>query len=346
MNNNKISPTIPRDMGCGGCAAKLPPKILHGLLRGLPVVTDDRLLVGFDTSDDGAVFKLTEDLAIIQTMDFFPPMVDDPELFGKIAAANALSDIYAMGGQPITAMNIVCFPQEEDTAILAAILRGGAEKIAESGAVLCGGHSISDSGIKYGLSVSGTVHPDKVKKNNTCKIEDRIILTKPLGVGLITASHRAGRDVGDGYAQATRSMQTLNKYAFEVASKYTIHACTDVTGFGFLGHLNEMTTQEYSIQVDCSAVQYIPQAKELAEMGHITGGGKNNRNFLEPSVEFVGVPTFMEEILFDPQTSGGLLLSVPQAEVDEIIADLSKLELAFSVVATVVPRESANIIVQ
>jgi len=278
-------------------------------------------------------------------MDFFPPMVDGPELFGKIAAANALSDIYAMGGQPITAMNMVCFPKEEDAEMLAAILRGGAEKVAESGAVLCGGHSISDKVIKYGLSVSGTVHPNSVYKNNTCQIGDVIILTKPLGVGLITASYRAGRDVGEGYEKATNSMQTLNKYALEIASKYTIHACTDVTGFGFLGHLNEMVAQEHSIKVNTSAVQYIPQAKQLAEAGYITGGGENNRKFLQEVVQFDGIPTYMEEILFDPQTSGGLLLSVPQGEVDAILAELGSLELKSSAVATVIPRKKANIIV-
>lgn len=199
---------------CGGCIAKLPQGMLKEAVSSIPRFNDPNLLVGFDTSDDGAVYKLSDDLAIISTLDFFPPMVNDPYLFGKIAAANALSDIYAMGGEVKSALNIVCFPEEEDPAILGEILRGGVEKVLEAGGVLCGGHSINDKEPKYGLSVTGIVHPDKIMCNNRCEIGDRIILTKPLGVGMVTTSYKAGEASEESYRQAINSMQKLNKYAF------------------------------------------------------------------------------------------------------------------------------------
>ena len=195
---------------CGGCIAKLPQGMLKDVVSKIPRSDDPNLLVGFDTSDDGSVYKVSAEIAIINTLDFFPPMVNDPYLFGKIAAANALSDIYAMGGEVKTALNIVCFPEEEDPVILGEILRGGAEKVLEAGGVLCGGHSINDKEVKYGLSVTGVVHPDKIMYNNRCKVGDRIILTKPLGVGMVTTSYKAGAASEESYQQAISSMQTLN----------------------------------------------------------------------------------------------------------------------------------------
>jgi len=330
---------------CGGCIAKLPQGMLKDAVSNIPRFTDSNLLVGFDTSDDGAVYKLSDELAIICTLDFFPPMVNDPYLFGKIAAANALSDIYAMGGEVKTALNIVCFPEEEDPAILGEILRGGAEKVLEAGGVLCGGHSIGDKEPKYGLSVTGIVHPDKIMRNNACEIGDRIILTKPLGVGMVTTSYKAGAASEESFLKAINSMQTLNKYAFETARHYRIHSCTDVTGFGFLGHLNEMVTPEYSIQVKAGNVLYIREAEKLAEEYLITGGGIKNRKFLHDKVSLRGLSMPMEEILFDPQTSGGLLISVHKDDADALLADLQKLEQPCCMVGEVTEREDSNIIV-
>lgn len=330
---------------CGGCVAKLPPGMLKEVVQKIPKFSDPNLLVGFDTSDDGAVYKLSDDIAIIQTLDFFTPMVDDPYVFGKIAAANALSDVYAMGGKVAVALNIVCFPEEDEPAILASILQGGAEKVMEAGGVLCGGHSINDKECKYGLSVTGVVHPDKYLRNNTCKKGDVIILTKPVGVGMITASYKFGEVAEEDFQAALKSMQTLNKYAFEAASKYDLHAGTDVTGFGFLGHLNEMVDDGYSIAVESKDVKYIPGAKHLAEEFLTTGGGQKNRNFLKDKVKFINVPDYMQEILLDPQTSGGMLLSVSPKDAKELMKELDDLELRSSIVGEVQDRKDANVIV-
>ena len=330
---------------CGGCVAKLPPGMLKDVVSKIPVFSDKNLLVGFDTSDDGAVYKLSNDIAIIQTLDFFTPMVDDPYIFGKIAATNALSDIYAMGGKVSVALNIVCFPEEDDPAILAAILQGGAEKVMEAEGVLCGGHSINDKDVKYGLSVTGVVHPNKYLRNNTCKKGDVIILSKPLGVGMVTASYRFGEVSNSDYDLALKSMQTLNKYAFEAANHYDLHAGTDVTGFGFLGHLNEMVNDSYTIAVDSKNVKYIPGAMHLAEEFLITGGGQKNRKFLFDKVQFENISLPMQEILFDPQTSGGLLLSVPAKDVNGLMSELNDLEMPSCVVGEVRDRKKTNIIV-
>ena len=343
MDTRKITKLV----ACGGCTAKLPPGMLKDSLLSIPKFSDPNLVVGFDSSDDGAVYKLSDDIAIIKTLDFFPPVVDDPYLFGQIAAANALSDIYAMGGTVKIALNIVAFPENEDPAVLAAILKGGAEKVKESGGVLCGGHSISDTLIKYGLSVTGVVHPDKIMQNNRCRIGDKIILTKPLGVGLVTSAYRVGEVSADSYSQAIQSMLTLNKYAFEIARQYDISSLTDVTGFGFLGHLNEMIDEgrSYSIRVDSSRVNYIPEAMRLAREFLLTSAGQKNRNFLEGKVEFDGVEDAMQEILFDPQTSGGLLIAVSGADAGPLTAGLQELPIASCIVGEVVPRLGKNIYV-
>ena len=330
---------------CGGCIAKLPQGMLKDAVSSIPQFDDPNLLVGFDSSDDGAVYRLTDDLAIISTLDFFPPMVNDPYLFGRIAAANALSDVYAMGGVVVSALNIVCFPEEEDTAVLGEILRGGAEKVLEAGGVLCGGHSINDKEPKYGLSVTGTVHPGRIMHNNRCRVGDRIILTKPLGVGMVTTSYKAGEASEESYQQAVGSMQTLNKHASEIARRYRVHSCTDVTGFGFLGHLNEMVTPAYSIRVEAGKVLYIKEAERLAAEFLITGGGAKNRKFLLDKVELQGLSMPMEEILLDPQTSGGLLLSVHGDDAGSLLDALGALDQPSCMVGEVVSRENANIIV-
>jgi selenide,water dikinase len=272
-------------------------------------------------------------------------MVNDPYLFGKIAATNALSDVYAMGGNVMTALNIVCFPEEEEPAILGEILRGGAEKVLEAGGVLCGGHSIDDKEPKYGLSVTGVVHPDKILYNNRCEIGDRIILTKPLGVGMVTTSYKAGEASEESYLQAIASMQRLNKFAMETAKKYRIHSCTDVTGFGFLGHLNEMVTPAYSIHAEAGSVPYIKEAERLASEYLTTGGGVKNRNFLQNKVSLQGLSMPMEEILFDPQTSGGLLISVHRDDAEALLAELSGPDPSSRIVAEVIPRADYNLII-
>jgi len=330
---------------CGGCASKLAPDVLRDLVAQIPKFADARLLVGYETSDDAAVFQLRDDLALIHTADFFAPMVGDPYLFGKIAAANALSDVYAMGSTVTTALNLVAFPEGEDLAILAEILRGGAEKVQEAGGVLCGGHSISDAVPKYGLAVTGTVHPVQIWRNNTCQIGDKIILTKPLGVGMITAAYKYGQVGETSYWAAVQSMKTLNKYPMEIARSFRVHACTDVTGFGFLGHLNEMVTPAYSIRVESGTVPYIPEALRLAAEFLITSGGMKNRKFLADSVVMHGVSAAMEEVLYDPQTSGGLLLSVHPADAADLLAVLSGLTLPSAIVGEVIARGDANVIV-
>ena len=332
--------------GCGGCAAKLPPGRLREALTAIPKFSDKNLLVGFDTSDDGAVYRLTDELAIIQTLDFFPPMVSDPYLFGKIAAANALSDVYAMGGEVKIALNIVCFPEKEDAAVLGEILRGGAEKVLEAGGVLCGGHSIHDERIKYGLSVTGTVHPGRIYRNNSCRVGDRIILTKPLGTGIITSACSVFGEDGEAFAAAVKSMETLNKYAAEAARGFDVSACTDVTGFGFLGHLNEMAGPRYTIAVDAESVPRIPKAYDYAREFIITAGGQKNRKSLAGSVSLRIGGDPLEEILFDPQTSGGLLISLPAEESAALMEKMRENDVEAAVVAAVVPREGANIIVE
>ena len=225
----------------GGCTAKLGAGVLSRILEKLPRgEKDPNLLVGYDSRDDAAVYQVTKELALVQTVDFFPPMVDDPYIFGQVAAANALSDVYAMGGEVKTALNLVCFPESMDLNVLGQILQGGAEKVAEAGGILAGGHSIADTGVKYGLSVTGLVNPKKLYANDAGQPGDRLILTKALGVGLICSANRVGEVTKEQMDRAVQSMTTLNKTAAEISRKYTVHACTDVTGFGFLGHLHEM----------------------------------------------------------------------------------------------------------
>ena len=235
----------------GGCTAKLGAGVLSRILEKLPRGEQDpNLLVGYDSKDDAAVYRITDDLALVQTVDFFPPMVDDPYTFGQIAAANALSDVYAMGGEVKTALNLVCFPESMDLNVLGEILRGGAEKVAEAGGILAGGHSIADTGVKYGLSVTGLVDPHRLTANDTGRPGDQLILTKALGVGLICTANRVGEAAPEQMEAAIRSMTTLNKTAAEIARKYEVHAATDVTGFSFLGHLHEMMGGRLSCVVD------------------------------------------------------------------------------------------------
>ncbi|MBU5366029.1 selenide, water dikinase SelD [Enterococcus devriesei] len=330
---------------CGGCNAKIGPGNLGELLADLPKATHEDLLVGFDSTDDAAVIKLREDLAIIQTLDFFPTMVTDPYLFGKIAAANALSDVYAMGGEVLSALNIVAFPEEKDLTILKEILRGGAEKVQEAGAILAGGHSIHDQSVKYGLSVTGTIDPNNIYQNNTCQLGDHLILTKPLGVSIITVGYSAEEISEEAFVKATTSMETLNKYAMAIIRKYPITSCTDVTGFGLAGHLHEMLNEQFSAELDSQNLPYFEEAYQGAKEFILTAGGQRNRNYMEAKMDFQIDDFGIEELLFDPQTSGGLLVSVPAEKVAALVAELQAADIPAQDFGTVVEKQEKEIIV-
>lgn len=331
----------------GGCTAKLGPGMLNRVLECLPKdEKDGNLLIGYDSHDDAAVYKVNEEQAIVQTLDFFPPMVDDPYIFGQIAATNALSDIYAMGGRVLTALNIVCFPEKMDLNILGQIMMGGAEKVQEAGGSLAGGHSIVDESVKYGLSVTGIIHPDKILANNWCKAGDMLILTKKLGVGLICTANRVQEASKKDMEEAIASMTTLNKYAAEVLHGHTVHACTDVTGFGFLGHLHEMLDGRLSAVIESRNIPYIEGAYHAAEEFYLTAAAQRNRNHVQEFVSFGDVPFAMEEILFDPQTSGGLLASVDASEAEQTVKELQAIGLPARIVGHVTGKSEKEIIVR
>lgn len=305
----------------------------------LPVNYDPNLLVGYDSSDDAAVYKINEETALIQTLDFFPSMVSDPYLFGKIAATNALSDVWAMGGRVLTAMNIVAFPERMDLAVLGEILRGGAEKVLEAGGILCGGHSIHDTPAKYGLSVTGIVHPDHVLPNNGVREGDVLVLTKPLGTGLVTTAWSVGETTQEAFKEAVRSMTTLNRYASEVFTLAKLHACTDVTGFGLAGHLHEMLGGRFSAVLDRNSLPVLPDAARCAREFLTTAGAQKNRNFMTEFMTFEPEDFATEELLFDPQTSGGLLYSLSEDAWMSIRARTTDLPFTPAVIGRVVRRE-------
>ncbi|MDO4490891.1 MAG: selenide, water dikinase SelD [Lachnospiraceae bacterium] len=330
----------------GGCTAKLGAGALSRVLSKLPKKEDPNLLVGFEGSDDAAVYRINASQAIVSTLDFFPPMLEDPYLFGKVAATNALSDIYAMGGQVLSALNIVCFPEKMDLNILGKILQGGNEKVTEAGAVLAGGHSIADEDIKYGLSVTGLVDPEKIWRNSGCREGDALILTKKLGVGIIMTAHRIREASEEVVNQAVESMTTLNKYASEILRQYQVHACTDVTGFGFLVHLSEMLEDGCSAVIQADQVPRFDKVEAYAEEFYLTAAAQKNRNFMGDKVEFQNVSFAMEEVLFDPQTSGGLLASVSGQEADSIVEELQKQGIPAQIVGHVIPRQEKTVYVR
>ncbi len=330
----------------GGCTAKLGAGILSRVLERLPKgPADENLLIGYDSKDDAAVYRISDDTAIVQTLDFFPPMVDDPYTFGKIAAANALSDIYAMGGEVKTALNIVCFPESMDLNILGEIMRGGSEKVIEAGGTLAGGHSIADTDVKYGLSVMGIVHPDKIYPNNQGKPGDKLILTKKLGVGIVCTANRVKEASDAAMEAAIDSMTRLNKSASHICHAYDIHACTDVTGFGFLGHLHEMMDGKLSCRIFVDQVPVIKEALDYADEFLLTAAGQKNRNHVGESVSFENVTFAMEEVLFDPQTSGGLLIAVPEKRAEALLADLKKEGHPAAIVGEILPKSEKEIYV-
>lgn len=308
---------------CAGCGAKVGAGVLAKLLEGISVHEDPNLLVGFDKSDDASVYKITDDLAIVQTLDFFPPIADDPYLFGQIAATNALSDVYAMGGEPKLALNIMCIPKDMPRDAVHALLRGGYEKVFEAGALITGGHSIFDDEPKYGLSVTGFVHPDRILTNSGAKEGDVLLLTKPLGIGVLTTAQRAELLSDEGKALAYRLMTTLNKSARDCMVKYRVHACTDVTGFGLLGHLYEMTQgSDLTAVLNTSAIHIIQEALPFAEMGILPEGMYRNRSFAEQAVDAGDTPLAVQDVLYDPQTAGGLMISVHPEDADALYEEL------------------------
>lgn len=304
---------------CAGCGAKVGAGVLAKLLSDLPVLQDENLLVGFDKSDDAAVYRIKDDLAIVQTLDFFPPIADDPYTFGQIAATNALSDIYAMGGEPKLALNIMCVPKTMPKEAVHEILHGGYEKCAEAGAIICGGHSIYDDEPKYGLSVTGFVHPDRMWKNHGAKPGDILFLTKPIGIGVLTAAQRGDLLEPETHELMIRLMTTLNKSARDVLVNYDVHACTDVTGFSFLGHLYEMCSgSDVSAEIDVNEISLIPESLEFARIGILPEGMYRNRTYAEHAVEIGNTELAVCDLLFDPQTSGGLLAAVDEKDADAV----------------------------
>ena len=309
---------------------------------------DPNVLVGLDTSDDAAVYALTEDLAMIQTVDFFTPIVDDPYMFGQVAAANALSDVYAMGGIPKLALNIVGFPNCLSPDVLSEIMKGGADKVKEAGAILIGGHSIQNDEPFYGLCVSGLVHPAKVQKNYGAKPGDVLILTKQIGTGIINTAAKVSLAAERAVKEATTVMMSLNRKPKEVMDHFTVHACTDITGFGLLGHSLEMAeASKVSFHLHKQAIPFIQESLDYAEMGLVPAGAHENRKFQEEKVSFLGIDTAFQDILFDPQSSGGLLYSIPGEEKDAVLEAMEKADLPtrFSCIGEVSEYSSKNIFV-
>jgi selenide,water dikinase len=295
------------------------------VLHDLPKFNHPDMLVGTETSDDAGVFRLRPDLAIVNTVDFFTPIVDDPYTFGQISATNSLSDVYAMGGEPKTCLNLVCFPKGKmDIEILGEILKGGADKVKESGAVIIGGHSIIDEEIKYGLAVTGIIHPDKIYRNVGVQEGDALILTKPLGTGIITTALKKGKAAEESVEQAVRAMTTLNATASNVMRNYAVHACSDITGFGILGHgLGMASGSGVTLVIESAKLPLLHDAIRLAEKGYITGGCKRNREFLQDKITIEkSIREGLIEVALDPQTSGGLLIAVARRHASQLLEEL------------------------
>ena len=295
----------------GGCAAKYSAARLEELVGGLVTADTADLLVGLDPSDDAAVYRLDDDTALVFTVDFFPPVVDDPHTFGRIAATNALNDVFAMGGTPLLALSVTAFPEELPTKMLGEILAGAAETTRTAGAILAGGHTIRDDEPKYGLAVVGTVHPDGVWRKSDARPGDGVYLTKPLGTGLVLQAAREARAPDGALEAATEAMVELNREAAKALRPFEPHAVTDVTGFGLLGHAHEVAVRsEVRLELDAGAVPALPGALEVAEQGIRTGGDRRNREFAGPFVESTTAPA-LEALAYDPQTAGGLLFTLP-----------------------------------
>lgn len=333
---------------CAGCGAKMGAGTLAKMLEGFKSHSDPRLIVGYDKSDDASVFVIDENTALIQTTDFFPPIVDDPYLYGKIAATNALSDIYAMGGEPKLALNIMCAAEGMADNTIRDILRGGYDAAYDAGAIITGGHTIKGAEPIYGLAVSGFVHPEKVLTNSNAKPGDVLILTKPLGVGIITTGAKADMVNEDVMDRIYAQMATLNKAARDIMVQYHVHSCTDVTGFGLMGHSFEMAQGSgCSVHIKVDDIPYHAEAFELAAMGLIPAGAYRNREYAEAGVTCRReIPLAMQDILYDPQTSGGLLFAIPRCEAEACLEHLQQRIPAAAVVGYVTEKEDFYIILE
>ena len=310
---------------CAGCGAKVGAGVLASLLGDMRVLSDPNLLVGFDKSDDASVYKVTEDLALVQTVDFFPPVHDDPYIFGQIAATNALSDVYAMGGEPKLALNIMAVPKDMPKDTVHEILRGGYEKAYEAGTIITGGHSILDDEPKYGLSVTGFVNPARVIKNSGARPGDVLFLTKPLGIGILTTAAKVDMAGRESMELIVKLMTTLNKAARDVMVKYRVHACTDVTGFSLMGHGLEMAQgSDVELHFEVAAINLIQEAVELARTGILPEGMYRNRSFAQDYVDPGDVPLAIQDVLYDPQTSGGLLMAVDESDADMLFEEMKE----------------------
>ena len=309
-----------------GCAAKLPPSVLHSVIDHLPLMSSDKLVVGFEGSEDALVYKVTDDIVAVETVDFFPPMVDDPFVFGQIAAANALSDIYAMGGEPSCAMNLLCFPSCLDISVMDKILRGGIDKVKESGAVIAGGHTISDPTPKYGLCVTGSMDKDKVWRNSGAKEGDAVVLTKAIGVGVINTAVKGGEASDRAEKAAVDSMTRLNKAARDAARDLRVHAATDVTGFSLSGHSLEVAENSgVTVEIDTAKVPILTEAEELARFGFIPEGMYNNLDWVNGKIYYSpSIPLEKRDLMLDPQTSGGLLFFLPMEDAETLVKRMDK----------------------
>ncbi len=326
---------------CAGCGAKVGAGVLAQLLEGFQTHYDPNLLVGFDKSDDASVYQISPDLCVIQTVDFFPPIADDPYLYGQIAAANALSDIYAMGAEPKLALNLLCVPEKMPQSAISDLLRGGYDKVYEAGAIITGGHSIFSDEPKYGLSVTGFAHPDRFLKNHGAKPGDVLILTKPLGIGTLTTAAKGELCDDKTMNFAYGLMATLNKNARDIMVNYRVHSCTDVTGFGLLGHLLEMMQGGNTQAIlELSNIDFIEKSVEFAKMGILPAGMYRNRIFAQPHVDVGNTDLVYQDLLFDPQTSGGLLMAVDPDDAPELLQKLKNTVPSAQRIGTVSAHES------
>ena len=338
---------LTQQVKAGGCASKLAPGSLRNVLSRLPQQTDANLLVGFETSDDAGIYQVAPGLALVQTVDFFTPLVDDPFTFGQIAAANALSDVYAMGGRPLTALALVCFPPEGDLDILEQIMRGGLEKMTEAQCTVVGGHSVRDGEMKFGYAVTGTIDPAHVKTNAHAAAGDILILTKPIGTGVITTALKQGKAEQAWVDAAVRSMTALNSSAATIASRFVgVHAMTDITGFGLMGHGREMAMgSAVTLEIEASAVPQIEGAVEAIRRGAIPGGLLSNREFAEcmiMDVDAAAIDHELRSLMYDPQTSGGLLISVAAGDAADLLDCLAEAGLPAAKIGRVLPAANEN----
>lgn len=346
MENNKKK-LMQLSTRCG-CAGKFTPDDLAKVLKHIEVKEDERdpnLLVGFDKSDDAGVYKISEDLALVQTVDFFTPVSNDPYTYGQIAAANALSDVYAMGGKPLTALNLSCFSATIGADILSEILKGGADKIREAGATIAGGHTITDEEIKYGVSVTGIINPNKIISNSGAKVGDKLILTKPLGSGVLTTALKIDFITDEEFKEAEKVMSTLNKIASEEMQKIGVNSCTDITGFGFIGHSYEMAAGSgVALEIDSTKIPVMKKVKELVKEYCLPSGAYTNEKHFEKWVKFMdNIDDATRLTFFDPQTSGGLLISVEENKAEELLNNInSRSEIKAEIIGRVIEVNEDN----